>query len=537
MSNRRYIKSIIAHNFMSCAHVEIDLVKGLNVVNGESDSGKTTLFKRATSWCLNNDLSGDEYVRDNDEGKVDKEGKLLKENECYVTLVFDNDAEITRKRVKGKNIYEVTTEMGEYFPFENFGNNVPDKVLEVSGMKKINIDKDLSISPNFPPKKELGVVFMNNGAKAKVVGSFGGTHIIDAAVREIQADMKKNTMYSSHLSKDLETLDNEISKLGDIDYKEKLISKCEMLFSEIDKINKDIETIKSLSDSIKEKELIIKDANKIIASKKYVQEEESRLKLLEEKLSKIRAFTNEYDNIVQHCKSIKEKEQIIKDCTFVIKNKQFITEEENYILKIEMKVNELALKNKELTLNRRELSVIKNNIEISQKVIKECDNIIMLGKDLDNRALKVSKLEDKISTIKNNTNELSNRINTLSTNKNNLFILKNNILRANKELEDKENILKLEKIILDKETKIANIKNNHSKMVEKIQELKQHQKIINECIDKEEKGVPVLNKMKNNLDIVINQYINNVKNMGKCPVCSSKLTPEHLANLKSELIS
>lgn len=472
------IKRIIAHNFMSCKHIEVDIDSHLNIIVGESDSGKTTLFKRSLDWCLFNSLSGDYFVRNNDEGKVDKKGELIKEDECYVTVIFDNDSKITRKRIKGKNIYEITDENGEFFPFENFGNNIPDKVFEISGMKKIIVDKDLSLNLNIPNKKENGILSTSNGVKAKIVGSFAGTNVIDAAIRELQSDTKNNSSNIKFIEEEINKIDLDIEKLGDIKEKEEKLKKCDDLLNRYKEKEEKIFFLKDLDRTINSTKEIIETLQKTINSKEYINECYVRYTELELKLKSILEKKNKYETFINLYNSIEELKKDISVCNKLINSKNDVLNREKLLLKKEKEINEYILKINELENKRNNISTIFNNINRSKEEIE----------------------------------------------KYNLFISK------------KEKLQEKEEYLLDITQKISEI-NKHYKAINTIQDaLVESKNIIDTAKKKERDGIIVLNKMKDDLNADIIDYLEKIKKLGKCPTCSANITPEHLSKLKEELL-
>ena len=340
--NEYKIYKIIGHNFQSHKHTEVELDPFFNIIIGDTDRGKTSFFKRLTGWVLNNDLSGDYFVRDNDNGKVNKKGEIIKEDECYGTIIFTNGVQITRKKIKTKNIYELIDENGEVFEFENFGNKIPDKILEFIPTKTISIDKDLVLNLNFPPKKENNLIAATNGTKSKIIGSFAGTHIIDSAIRSIISDNLNNSRKEQELNKELLELDCKIKKYGDMEKKERLLNKGETLTSEIDTLEENKKKINEYNVSIINNNENIFNLNEIIKFKSLNLENEKYMKKLEKKVKEIEGFNKTFS--------------ILKDLIIQLNEK-----------KINLKVQENIIKNKE-KISKKEIEDIKKEIEISKNI-------------------------------------------------------------------------------------------------------------------------------------------------------------------------
>ena len=72
----KYIKKVNLVNFQSHKDTTIEFDKGLNIIVGASDSGKTSIL-RGIKWALYNDPSGDYFIREG-------------ESECSVTIYFSD---------------------------------------------------------------------------------------------------------------------------------------------------------------------------------------------------------------------------------------------------------------------------------------------------------------------------------------------------------------------------------------------------------------------------------------------------------------
>lgn len=551
---RRYIKKIIVHNFMSCKHCETTLDKNLNVVCGESDTGKSTFFKRALLWCLFNELRGDFFIRDNDEGLVDKKGVLLKEDECYVTVIFDDDSEITRKRIKTKNIYNVSTTEGEFFEFENFDNNVPDKVFEVSGMNKLIVDKDNSLILNIPLPKERNVISMTNGNKTKVVGAFAGTNIIDEAVRDVKVDKKNHSTKIKFIEEEITKINTSIEKLGDIDTKAKLIEKCELLFEKRERTKVLIDELSKFKQDIDLKKQTIITLDKEISSKNLIKIDENRLidleKIVETIISKVRDRQKMFNGLDTLNKSIKNKRYLIEQESILIKEKPLVLENEKRLLELDLKIKSLdnnflkVSQKKEKCLDlKSKLSELLNSINICKNNIKK-DNIIISAKQsLLEREQLLTQKENRILEIKNEYMSKKNKADEYQKLKisydnlqKNIGTYKNTIKSLNLVIKGKEKLTILEKRLVELSNLISNLSLKEKETSQKYNILIELQKSTNMRREKENKGVPILEKMKKDLEILINTCVKNIQALGKCPVCNSDLTIEHMKNIREELL-
>lgn len=84
----KYIKKVIIENFQSHKYTELDFDEHLNVIVGPSDQGKSAII-RGIKWALFNEPSGNFFIREG-------------ENDCSVTIVFNDDTKIKDIKVKVK---------------------------------------------------------------------------------------------------------------------------------------------------------------------------------------------------------------------------------------------------------------------------------------------------------------------------------------------------------------------------------------------------------------------------------------------------
>lgn len=119
------IQKITISNFQSHKHADISLVAGVNVLTGQSDSGKTAVL-RAIRWVVENRPSGDAF-------------RSHWGGDTVVGLTLDSGIVVERRRKKGVNDYRI------YFPKDKsdillsaMGQDVPEQVREVLGFSDLN---------------------------------------------------------------------------------------------------------------------------------------------------------------------------------------------------------------------------------------------------------------------------------------------------------------------------------------------------------------------------------------------------------------
>lgn len=474
-----YITEIIAHNFQSHKHTVVHLDKGLNVFVGENDQGKTALAKRAIQWCLFNEPQGNDFVRFKENGKTDKNGEPEREELCYVTVKFSNGIEVTRKREKNKNYYQLIDENGEIFNFENFGNQVPEEIQKAIGISKLKVDDDIQLNLNIIGAKDRSLIYENGNYKAKVIGSFAGTNIIDVAIRSIQADMKNIALHIKQLEKEVQGIDEEIAQMGDMQAKEKIVKEIDNLYFSLQENNYLREELIRLARNIEmRKEAIIND-KQILEKVKDIDQKEQLLVEFENIITKARELMSLRNNLMLIRNRINERKLVISEARKIIERYKNADKEEIELAKKELELNSIQNQINNIHNKRMALYTIHQRIQTKQQVIKTAKDIIEKYKDIDEQEQKVLNIEQQLSDISEEVKRITDT--------------KNQLTRLNTEIQKKLDIrIKGQAYIKQKEKEIA--------------------QLIESCVQ-------------------------NIIKLGKCPTCMSDLDASHVDRIRQELIN
>ena len=200
------IEKIILVNFQSHVYSELSLSKGVNVIVGPSDSGKTAIM-RALRWNMFNDPSGVDFVREG-------------ESEVSVTIRFQNKVEVERKRTRSKNQYILRQPDEEELIFEGFGKNVPTEIEEAIGIKKVMLDDKKSLPLNFSDQLDGPFLLQETDAyKAQAIGRMVGVDLLDETMRDTLRDKKQITVRREVLEADLKDTEESLKAFSDLNEK------------------------------------------------------------------------------------------------------------------------------------------------------------------------------------------------------------------------------------------------------------------------------------------------------------------------------
>lgn len=377
-------------NFQSHANTKLDFDEGVNVIIGPSDSGKTAVI-RALKWIFFNEPSGTDII---------KKG----EDSAKVTLKLNTGFKIIRGRSKSKNYYEIISPENETQRFEGFGVNVPQEIINLTGINKIdlgNMKKSLNIAEQL---ESPFLITDSPSIKANALGKLAGVDIIDKALGNLSKDMYE-------INSARKSIENEIRDQKDIlknfeylkDDKIK-IERLEYLFNQVDEYKTKLNTLNDLekkySNNLEKTNQTIeylekfknldelfliyeKMAYKVNNLKLYsnlnnkLLYTDSKIKELEILLRKIDTdkISNIYSNLLEINKTLEKYKYVYKN--FVNINKQ-INQVEKTLKKYPdiLYVDKLLVELSTLNINKEKLSKLKNSLDNVNQKLEEGNNYV-----------------------------------------------------------------------------------------------------------------------------------------------------------------
>lgn len=227
--NQKYITSVTLKNFQAHKDTTIQFDKGLNIIVGESNNGKTSIL-RGILWAIDNQPLGNDFI-------------MAGENDCSVTINFSDGTYIERGRtVKNTGYYQIRyiDDNGKYIDqtYRGFTNAVPVEVSNVHQMPKVNITKDIETHLNVLSQLDGPFLLTESPlVKASAIGRITGTHVIDAAIKESNKTIQSNRKLTKSYSEDLQQKENERKQLPDIKSMEAFAKKYAYIVKYITKLN------------------------------------------------------------------------------------------------------------------------------------------------------------------------------------------------------------------------------------------------------------------------------------------------------------
>ncbi len=298
------IKQLNISNFQSHKDSSLDFVDGLNVIVGESDSGKSAIL-RALRWLIWNRPTGD-AMRSNWGGKTSVE-------------IFTDDAHIVRVRDK-ENEYI----LGDSH-FKAVSTDVPQEVVQVLNVNEINFQTQLS--QPFLLSNTAGEVaqFFNKVAHLEKIDT--ATQKINSAIRELTTDIKYKNVEIEKQEEELKKYEHLEKFEADVEALEELDKQYLLLIQKEAKISNLVESIKDTNAQIREQGPLLE-----------LEEQVESIFALKDKVEDISTNGGKLNHLIEWIKEndlkLKQQERLLKlelDVTAIIIN---MDEQEQLELKL-----------------------------------------------------------------------------------------------------------------------------------------------------------------------------------------------------------
>ncbi len=361
-------------NFGPHKDLKLELSPRVNVIVGENDTGKTSIF-RALDWVINNNPSGANFLNND-----------CNEKEVFSVTVETPEATTTRERSKTKNEYCLSTEKDL---LTNFGTGVPEKVAKILKFSDINFQYQMD---------DPFLLLSTSGEVSRYLNKTIDLDAIDIAFENI-GKMKRNANKNfKKTDEDLKKIEKELLEYKDLDSFEKQYNSIIELQEACSEIEFNLDTITALLPKLSSIEAEIDLTNKIIKKEKEVNEilelsneNDERysnilaLDCLMENLENLQEKINDIDLIVQKESEIKE---IINEIKLAEESFQRLTKSTFLLEKIDTLVDEIR---KTSVLLNKEKDIVELE-RLAKEEAKEEADIEILTSLLN----EIQVLEDEI---------------------------------------------------------------------------------------------------------------------------------------------
>jgi AAA15 family ATPase/GTPase len=223
------INKLEIHGFQSHLSTDLVLSPGVNVIIGQSNSGKSAIL-RAFNWVTTNRPLGDGFIKHGE-----KEAKVC---------VFKSNAIVSRCRGSRENKYTISNGENNAV-LTAFGQEVPPQVLDVLGFSDINVQRQFS--PYF-------LVFDSPGSVAEYIRSITDSDEIDMVTNAISSELRTKNSEMESIKLQVSTTIDKLKELETVnlnDLKSGILRSTELV-NDIDISNSKITSIIEILDSIQE---------------------------------------------------------------------------------------------------------------------------------------------------------------------------------------------------------------------------------------------------------------------------------------------
>lgn len=225
------IRELTLHNFLSHEESILKFDKGVNIIVGPSDSGKSAII-RALRWVIQNRPSGDfmrSYWGGNTEVRVD----------------FSN-GQVSRIRTDKDNMYL----LGMHDEFRAVRTDVPEEIAQLINMNEINLQTQF---------ESHFLLSSSSGEVAAYFNKIAHLDKIDVGLRNLQK-WTKEVQYNINRDSDaLLAVGEELEK-----------------YSDLHKLEEEVVRLEKLESLILEKEMDVVDVYKIVTQLEVIEEEIGR---------------------------------------------------------------------------------------------------------------------------------------------------------------------------------------------------------------------------------------------------------------------
>ncbi|WP_088105159.1 AAA family ATPase [Halalkalibacter urbisdiaboli] len=288
------IKAVRLENFQSHLDTFLEFHDGLNVLVGQSDSGKTAII-RGIRWVLFNQPRGTDFIR-------------VGADFVRVTVVFQNGASIVRERTASKNRYIIRKPNEDDLVLEGFGIHVPEEVIEVHGMNSLRIDRDHELFLHISQQLDGPFLLEQTGSlRAKTIGRISGAHYLDMAIRDTSKDISQLQQRTKQGEMEVTQLTEQLEPYQFLTEAKKKINQADKLIESLAKKQRKMQLLQELKRSNRTIKEEIAKANEVLLYVHTLEQWENnleRLQLLADRfltLQRKKEHTTELNHSIHIC--------------------------------------------------------------------------------------------------------------------------------------------------------------------------------------------------------------------------------------------
>ena len=351
------LKKIKINNFESHKKTTITLDPGVNVIVGKSDRGKSALF-RSIYWCLFNKPLGDTF-------------KSWWSDSVRVSLYFEDDTKITRKKNKTSNLYQLNTFQE---PFKAFGTDPPDEILNTT-----RLDREVNVHAQ---SDSIFLLSKSSGEVARHFNKIADLDKISTTEKIATKDINQTKTKINNIETNIKDKKEELKQYNNLPDLKILIDTTKKIEDELTHTTEQIIKFFDLIKKITEIEDELQVLNNKIKVKNIVDQTNTTLSEIAGINQKIQIFVellNKINDTEQQIKNDKIKTKLLTPINVTITlqkdiqklNSQIVRIEKNIKLKNDITTEIEFLKNKHSQLQKKYTQEIGNECPLCNQKIKK----------------------------------------------------------------------------------------------------------------------------------------------------------------------
>jgi exonuclease SbcC len=269
------IKSLVIQNFQSHKKTSLTFHPGINIITGDTDSGKTSII-RAIYWARFNRPNGDEYISN---WNRDNKGKPVKPT----AVIIENDnCKIKRVKSADMNGYKIYTSE-EPLKLEAVGMDIPEEIPKLLNIDDTNIQ--MQLDPPFLLSKSYGDV-------AKYFNSIIRLDLIDKVLSKAETKRRENNANKKQVEISIKEVEDKLETYDYLEAAEELINKIDKIENRINKNTETINAINNLKIQLATYDKIISKSNSILSAAPLIQKIKSLQSAIDEKAETLTVFSS-----------------------------------------------------------------------------------------------------------------------------------------------------------------------------------------------------------------------------------------------------
>ena len=353
------LKRIEIRNFRSHEKSVLDFSHGINIIVGQSNSGKTNIF-RAFNWLRTNRPKGARFI-----------SSFAKEKDvAFVKVVFEERGHeeyvSIKKSRKGSAIYSIGRDDKEIDSFEKVGFDVPDKIVEFLRIDNINLQAQLD---------QYFLITSSSGEIAREINRITNLEKVDGWIKKFTSKINSANREIKLRQEQIIGLKKNISEIPDLEKFNKLVEEAKEVDVGLEKVRKEKESLENILDDIDEMEEEIKN----LRGFKKIGRAVDKAVALSEEIKNLDVDIDEMEGIVSSIfdcqkeeKEIKEKlafSSIVEECLSLSETIKYFDEKISFI---SFSIDEIISIEGTLKEQQKEIDLSKESFSKEMKKLKKC---------------------------------------------------------------------------------------------------------------------------------------------------------------------